>query len=59
MGSFESEDASYMTCGRGIHNSLTHRTSAAKSEVRAVWRAPNDFEGDVVFRFSALESYDR
>ena len=49
IGSFvvSGEDASYMTCGRGIHNSITHRKSSSKSRVVAQWRAPNNFEGEV------------
>ncbi len=48
-----------MTCGKGIHNSITHSNSAKKTSVEAVWRPPTDFEGDVVFRYSALEEFDK
>jgi len=59
VGSFvvSGNDASYMTCGRGIHNSITHRKSNGKSSVKAQWRAPTDFEGDVVFRYTCLKEY--
>jgi len=59
VGSFvvSGDDASYMTCGRGIHNSITHRKSNGKSSVKAKWRAPTDFEGDVVFRYTCLKEY--
>ena len=43
---------SYMTCGRGIHNSITHINKERKSRVTATWRAPQDFEGEVVFKYS-------
>ena len=52
MGSFESEDANYMTCGKGIHNSITHINKDRKTLVQATWRAPQDFEGSVVFKYS-------
>jgi len=60
IGSFvvSGDDASYMTCGRGIHNSITHRKSNGKSSVKAQWLAPKDFEGEVVFRYSCLTGYD-
>ena len=50
VGSFETEEASYMTCGRGIHNAITHRNSDLKAAVEAVWNAPEDFEGEIIFR---------
>ena len=46
-----------MTCGRGIHNSITHRKSNGKSSVKAQWRAPTDFEGEVIFRYTCLKEY--
>ena len=48
---------SYMTCGRGIHNSITHRKATSKTSIQAQWMAPSDFEGDVIFRFSFLKEY--
>jgi len=59
IGSFvvSGDDASYMTCGRGIHNSITHRKSNGKSSVKAQWRAPSDFEGEVLFRYTCLKEY--
>lgn len=59
VGSFviPGDDAGYMTCGKGIHNSITHRKSTDKTKVKAFWRAPADYEGDVVFRYSALKTY--
>ena len=47
-----------MTCGRGIHNSITHRKSNGKSSVKAQWLAPKDFEGEVVFRYTYLKGYE-
>merc|ERR1719266_2734763 len=59
VGSFivSGDDVSYMTCGRGIHNSITHRKATSKTSVQAQWMAPSDFEGDVIFRFSFLKEY--
>lgn len=59
VGSFviPGDDAGYMTCGKGIHNSITHRKSTDKTKVKAFWRAPTDYEGEVVFRYSALKTY--
>ena len=59
VGSFvlSGEEASYMTCGRGIHNSITHRKSNSKSSILAKWMAPTDFEGDVIFRYTFLKEY--
>jgi len=59
VGSFilSGEAASYMTCGRGIHNSITHRKAQDKTSIRAQWMAPSDFEGDVIFRFTFLKEY--
>ena len=50
MGNFvvEGDDASYMTCGAGIHNSITHRKgNIEKTNVKASWTAPSGFEGEV------------
>jgi len=60
IGSFvvSGDDASYMTCGRGIHNSITHRKSNGKSSVKAQWLAPKDFDGEVVFRYTCLKGYE-
>lgn len=60
VGSFvlTGDDASYLTCGRGIHNSITHRKSSPKTSVKAQWRAPSNFEGEVVFRFTCLKDYN-
>ena len=44
-----------MTCGKGIHNSITHINKDRKTRIAATWRAPTDFEGEVVFKYS-LES---
>ena len=35
VGNFETEEASFMTCGKGIHNSITHRNSQPKTSVKA------------------------
>ena len=45
-----------MTCGKGIHNSITHINKERKSRVTATWRAPQDFEGEVVFKYSVGSS---
>jgi len=58
VGSFiAGDEAKYMTCGRGIHNSLTHRGSTLKDEIASKWRAPSDFNGEVVFMFTNLIDY--
>ena len=59
VGSFivSGDDVSYMTCGRGIHNSITHRKATSKTSVQAQWMAPSDFEGEVIFRFTFLKEY--
>ena len=59
VGSFivSGDDVSYMTCGRGIHNSITHRKATSKTSIQAQWMAPSDFEGEVIFRFSFLKEY--
>ena len=59
VGSFivSGDDVSYMTCGRGIHNSITHRKATSKTSIQAQWMAPSDFEGDVIFRFTFLQEY--
>lgn len=59
IGNFETEEASYMTCGKGIHNSITHRNSNPKTSIKARWKAPQDFEGEVYFRFSTVVEYDK
>ncbi|CAB4066735.1 RARS [Lepeophtheirus salmonis] len=62
VGSFETESgqSKYMTCGKGIHNSITHQGNNLKSEVSAKWFAPSDVsEGEqIVFRYSGLVLYD-
>jgi len=59
VGSFilSGDVASYITCGRGIHNSITHRTSSSKSSIQAQWLAPTDFDGEVIFRYSFLKEF--
>ena len=47
-----------MTCGRGIHNSITHRKAETKSSIKAEWMAPSDFDGDVIFRYTFLKEYN-
>ncbi len=49
----------HLTCGRGIHNAVTHKNGNAKGEVQVEWTAPDDFQGEVVFRYSALVEYDK
>ena len=51
------DEASYLTCGRGIHNSITHRKSTRKSSIKAKWMAPSNFEGEVIFRYTFLQEY--
>ena len=51
------DDASYLTCGRGIHNSITHRKSSGKTAIKAKWMAPSNFEGEVIFRYTFLQEY--
>ena len=51
------DEASYLTCGRGIHNSITHRKSIRKSSIKAKWMAPSNFEGEVIFRYTFLQEY--
>ena len=51
------DEASYLTCGRGIHNSITHRKSNRKSSIQAKWMAPSNFEGEVIFRYTFLQEY--
>ena len=51
------DEASYLTCGRGIHNSITHRKSTRKSFIKAKWMAPSNFEGEVIFRYTFLQEY--
>ena len=50
---------SHMTCGEGIHNSITHRSSTDKKSIKAEWRAPDDFDGSVFFKYSFLLEYDK
>lgn len=59
VGSFvlSGDEASYLTCGRGIHNSITHRKSTRKSSIQAKWMAPSNFEGEVIFRYTFLQEY--
>ena len=60
VGSFEAGDnVSHMTCGRGIHNSITHQSAEPKESIEAEWRAPEEFEGSVTFTYSVLEEYDK
>jgi len=58
IGSFIAGDEDkYMTCGQGIHNSITHRSASAKESISSTWRAPSNFKGDVVFTFTLLQDY--
>ena len=56
LGHFETEESSYLTCGPGIHNTITHRNQKDKSVVSAKWIAPDDYEGDLYFRYTVRSS---
>jgi len=54
---FEGSSVSHMTCGKGIHNSITHRDSTDKSGIKATWTAPDNFDGSIFFKFSFAIDY--
>ena len=59
LGSFNTEEASYITCNKGIHNTITHRNKDPKGLVTAEWVAPKEeFEGQLFFRYSVLKEYN-
>ena len=41
------------TCG-----SITHKNASLKRRVVASWSAPQDFDGNVQFKYSIVTSYD-
>ena len=41
-----------MNCGDGFRNSVTHNSSLDKRTVSVFWTAPEDFQGEVFFRYS-------
>ena len=56
VGSFGgSEDVTYVNCGGGISNSITHTSSQPKEEVEASWVPPPDFEGTVMIKYSVVQ----
>ena len=57
VGNFETEESSYLTCGRGIHNTITHRNQKTKTIVSSKWIAPKDYEGEVYFRYTLVIEY--
>ena len=48
-----------MTCGKGRHNSITHRNGENKKSIKAIWKVPNDYEGPITFRYSFVTEYDK
>lgn len=58
VGTFFTTDHSYITCGKGFNNAVTHSSPTKKPKVSLQWEAPSDFEGDVVFMSSFVQSYD-
>ena len=40
----------------GIHNSITHRDANNKKAIKASWKAPEDYEGVVTFKYSIGKS---
>merc|ERR1711963_48791 len=58
LGTFDTEEANYLTCNKGIHNTITHRNNEDKNQVTAEWVATKkDFDGQLFFRFSVLREY--
>ena len=57
LGHFETEESSYLTCGPGIHNTITHRNQKEKAVVSAKWIAPDDYEGEIYFRYTIVIEY--
>jgi len=57
LGHFETEESSYLTCGPGIHNTITHRNQKEKRVVSAKWIAPQDYEGELYFRYTVVIDY--
>ena len=57
VGNFDTEESSYLTCGPGIHNTITHRNQKTKRIVSAKWVAPKDYEGEIYFRYTVVIEY--
>ena len=62
IGSFgDSEDVSYMNCGTGISNSVTHKSRLRSGgfdpteSVKFSWIPPPDFEGAVTIKYSVVK----
>ncbi|XP_066965921.1 putative ferric-chelate reductase 1 homolog isoform X2 [Macrobrachium rosenbergii] len=58
VGTFFTTDHSYLTCGKGFNNAVTHSSSTAKPKVLLEWEAPSDYSGDVVFKGTFVKTYD-
>lgn len=39
-----------MNCENSVRNSVTHTSTAAKTEISLEWQSPVDFEGEIVFK---------
>merc|ERR1712080_125359 len=53
--SFEGNAIREMTCNNVEGNSITHKNSKEKKEIKAKWQAPNDPNlGSVVFKYSVV-----
>ncbi|XP_068248555.1 putative ferric-chelate reductase 1 homolog isoform X2 [Palaemon carinicauda] len=59
VGTFFTTDHSYITCGKGFNNAVTHTSNAKKPRVLLEWEAPSDYTGDVVFKATFVQEYEK
>jgi len=50
------ENSHTINCHGGFNNAATHSSKAHKSSVQLTWTPPEDFEGEVIFKTTYVES---
>ena len=46
-----------LECGDSSCATITHKNAGGKVEVVATWTSPNDYDGQVLFRYTVVTSY--
>ena len=57
LGFFSTREAIPRNCSEGIHNAITHRNRKKKKSVSSKWVAPEDYEGEIYFKYTVVVDY--
>ena len=57
LGEFNTREASYLGCSGGVRNTITHRNNREKRSMSAQWIAPEDYKGEIYFKYTVVLDY--